>query len=116
MFRRAVISVALGCAWPACACGPDFPNTLLDQGDAAVLAAPVGSFRLEIERIKPSVAPCFRVRSPKEQSTPWQQTVDADLADLRVALLELKMSPKQSDALLAACGAFREQLRKKESE
>jgi len=34
------------------ACGPDFPNSLLDGGDAAVLVAPVSDFIGELRRMK----------------------------------------------------------------
>ena len=34
------------------ACGPDFPNNLLDGGDAAVLVAPVTDFIGELQRMK----------------------------------------------------------------
>src|ERR1035438_8835310 len=34
------------------ACGPNFPNNLLDGGDAAVLVAPVADFIGELQRMK----------------------------------------------------------------
>ena len=37
---------------PVLACGPWFPNNMLDRGDAAVLAAPVANFYHELDRMQ----------------------------------------------------------------
>src|SRR5208283_54452 len=52
---RAAIFPAIIFFWGAgktSACGPFFPNNLLDAGDQAVLQAPVTDFRRELERMK----------------------------------------------------------------
>jgi tetratricopeptide (TPR) repeat protein len=66
------------------ACGPDFPNRLLLQGDAAVLSAPIADFRRELERFH--LASKFHAISPKEGSDVFHQSAEVDLADLKVAL------------------------------
>ena len=65
------------------ACGPWFPNTLLDKGDIAVLGAPRANFQRELERMK-LLAPAA--------ATSMNRPVDsreADVADLRAALERL---------------------------
>lgn len=90
------LALCLVAAFRVFACGPFFPNTLLDQGDAAVLTAPEARFRLELERMK-LVASVFRARPATNFA---QQTFDAELADLRTALDKNAIPPKQRDAVL----------------
>ncbi len=72
------------------ACGPNFPNRLLLSGDAAVLSAPTAEFKHEIERIVPKEPAngLAGVRSvpPREREDVYEQSVVADIADLRAAL------------------------------
>lgn len=69
----------------ALACGPNFPNRLLLMGDSAVLCAPTAEFTLEVKRFAPKTAPFISI-PPTKDSSPQQQSADADLADLRAAL------------------------------
>jgi tetratricopeptide (TPR) repeat protein len=89
---------------------------LLVSGDEVVLAAPVATFRLEIERIKPPLLLPFRSVTPtNERLYTWvflQQTADADLADLQAAIHNSTLSADQCDALVADYGVAREALRK----
>lgn len=64
------------------ACGPFFPNTLLDRGDEAVLTAPEARFRLELDRMR-LIASSFRALPATNYP---RQTLDAELTDLRAAL------------------------------
>jgi tetratricopeptide (TPR) repeat protein len=72
------------------ACGPNFPNRLLLSGDAAVLSAPTAEFKHEIERTLPKepAAGLVGVRSvpPTNHEDVYDQSADADVADLRTAL------------------------------
>ena len=68
-------SVSLGC-------GPFFPNTLLEQGDQALLSAPQASFKKEIERMK--LLPSIHLATPPTNNA--LQSLQADLSDLRAAL------------------------------
>lgn len=70
---------------PARACGPDFPNWLLAQGDQAVLVAPEGNFAAELARMNLGRA---RVRAipPEARGGYATQSLQAELADLRRAL------------------------------
>ena len=60
------------------ACGPDFPNTLLDGGDGAVLTAPVADFYRELQRMKLPL-PAFQALPATDG--PGVQSIEADLAD-----------------------------------
>lgn len=68
---------------PLLACGPNFPNMLLNGGDGAVLVAPVANFRAELERMD-LVNPRFPTLLPTNGYA--AQTLDAELKDLRLAL------------------------------
>lgn len=76
-------------ATTAVACGPWFPSTVIDKGDAGLLDSPVASFRAVLDSIG-LPAPAFRaVPSPADASY-WNinydaQTTSAELADLRAA-------------------------------
>jgi LysM repeat protein len=67
------------------ACGPDFPNWLLTQGDQAVLVAPEGNFAAELAHMNLGRA---RVRAipPEERGGYATQSLEAELADLRRVL------------------------------
>ena len=81
--------IALGClvlCGPGRACGPDFPNNLLDRGDEAVMTAPEARFRDELARMK--LVPSH-FRALPATNAPLA-TLEAELADLRAALDALK--------------------------
>jgi hypothetical protein len=63
-------------------CGPFFPNTLLNQGDQAVLTAPEVNFQNEIKRMR-LIGPVFQAKPAKD---PASQSLQADLDDLYSAL------------------------------
>ena len=54
LLRLGIIALALLClaASHVQACGPDFPNNLLDSGDYAVLVAPTVRFAEELNRMQ----------------------------------------------------------------
>ena len=90
------IAFCLVAAIRAFACGPFFPNTLLNQGDAVVLTAPEARFRTELERMK-LVATAWRALPATNHA---HQTFDTELADLRAALDKNGTSALQRDALI----------------
>ena len=57
---KLALSSLLLVAAPALACGPFFPNTVLDQPDATLRAAPIANFAAEIDRIAPPPVPGLR--------------------------------------------------------
>jgi hypothetical protein len=73
----------------ASGCGPDFPNWLLSQGDQAVLVAPKGNFAAELARLKLG-RPAVRAVPPGEQQICFDQSTEAEVADLRKALKQAK--------------------------
>jgi hypothetical protein len=78
------------------ACGPFFPNMLLNQGDAAVLTAPEARFKMELERMKLAASP-LRAQPATNYA---QQTFDAELSDLRAALDRNKVPEKQRHGII----------------
>lgn len=105
IFLAAAIS---GFAGNANACGPFFPNNLLDAGDSAVLQPPVADFKLELERMKlvvTSVAvPLRGGQSFREQST------EMELADLASALKLANIPDDQAAQIISAHRAERAKL------
>src|SRR2546427_16086 len=69
------------------ASNPEFPSNLLDQGDNAVLMAPVTDFYSELENMK--LAPSRFQAVPAEDETPGgfaAQAEQAEVSDLQAAL------------------------------
>ncbi len=87
------LGLPLLAATTAHACGPFFPNNLLDQGDEALLSAPVASFERELVRL--NLAPS-RFAAVPATNRYAAQTFDAELADLATALKQAKVSPEES--------------------
>ena len=79
------------------ACGPFFPNTLLDRGDAAVLAAPIADFSSELARLAPT-----ETKFTARPDTNGNQLAETDLADLRAALKKGKVATREKERILAA--------------
>ncbi len=75
---------AIGCfSWSAFACGPFFPNSLLDGGDTALLAAPVANFSSELARLQ---LPAAKFKASITTNDYATETIEGELADLRKAL------------------------------
>ncbi|MBE0539986.1 MAG: LysM peptidoglycan-binding domain-containing protein [Verrucomicrobia bacterium] len=83
------------------ACGPFFPNNLLDAGDQALLAAPLANFERELQRMRLVESRFLAVPLPQVGSMESRgfagpagsrrgdfatQTLDAELSDLTAAL------------------------------
>lgn len=94
LFRLAVLGLALlSMASFARACGPDFPNNLLDSGDNALLVAPVAEFERELQRL--NLAP-GRFDHVSATNGYEQQAFDAEMSDLAAALMKSKTSGEES--------------------
>jgi hypothetical protein len=92
--------LGLGCArLPAC--GPDFPNNILRNGDAALLVAPEADFLGELERLK-IAPPAFH--AVPNQNGYASQTAELDLEDLAAAL---KQSGRPDSLSVAICASHR---------
>jgi hypothetical protein len=83
------------------ACGPDFPNNLLDRGDQAVLDAPVADFDRELERMKLVSATTHAAPVIAGQNFN-DQTSEAEITDLAAALKREKISSELATAILQA--------------
>jgi tetratricopeptide (TPR) repeat protein len=108
--------MALGVsAAPSQACGPFFPNRLLQGGDETVLWAPVGDFAREIARLTPPGDPHCPAVVPADHD--WygvaaaRQTATADADELRAVLAAGGLSSERQAALVSAHAAVRDVLR-----
>lgn len=117
-WRRAtarIIGVVLVGLQSAAACGPDFPNWLLADGDHAVLAAPNGNFVAELARMNLG-RPRVRAVPPETadghiwESQYLAQSAEAELADLWLALKRGKSSEAEASRICREHQAQRRQL------
>jgi hypothetical protein len=111
LLRLAILLLALLClaATRVQACGPDFPNNLLDSGDYAVLGAPTVLFSRELERMQ-LVQTHWRACLATNDHP--QESMDAELVDLRAALKKLKTPPEEITRICEAHQVQRERLRR----
>ena len=82
---------------PLLACGPWFPNNMLDRGDAAVFVAPVADFYRELNRVQ--LAPP-RFHAVASTNSFAEETLQAELADLRAALHEAGKSSNDVERIV----------------
>ena len=82
---------------PLLACGPWFPNNMLDRGDPAVLVAPTADFYAELERIPVSST---SVRAVVSTNGYTEDTLQAELADLRAALSAMGKSSNEVERIV----------------
>jgi hypothetical protein len=96
------------------ACGPDFPNNLLDVGDAAVLVAPVTDFIAELKRMKlvESRFQAVPLDEKDRQASYAAQTAAAEFTDLTAALKKAKVADDELERIRSAHQAAREKLSK----
>jgi len=109
----ALVTLLYGVATlPSPACGPNFPNNLLDGGDAALLVAPLASFADELERMK-LVTSRLQAKPPDDWDrvgTHAQQSLEAELADLRAALQRTQRPEAEIERICATHQLQREKL------
>ena len=98
IFLAAAIS---GFAGNALACGPFFPNNLLDAGDNAVLQPPVADFQRELERMKLGPAKT-RAVLPAAGQKYYEQSTEVEMTDLAAALKREKISSEQATVIMQA--------------
>lgn len=91
------------------ACGPDFPNNLLDAGDYAVLVAPMVRFGEELHRMQLVQT---RWRAVLTTNDYPREAADAEMADLAAALKKLKTSREETMRVCDAHQVQRERLAK----
>jgi hypothetical protein len=80
------------------ACGPDFPNTLLDGGDAALLQSPYASFAGELKRMKFATPPARAL--PPDNLAYGDQTIATEMADLAAALKRAGVATPLASAIV----------------
>jgi LysM repeat protein len=83
------------------ACGPDFPNNLLDAGDNAVLQPPVASFQCELERMK-LVTTSTRAVPLADGQNFNDQSSAAEMSDLAAVLNREKISTELATVIMQA--------------
>ena len=82
------------------ACGPFFPNNLLDEGDRAVLQPPLADFRGELERMK--LVTKLRAVPPASGQSFHEQSAELELKDLSAALKREKVSSALATTIMQA--------------
>lgn len=109
LLRLGILLLALLClaATQAQACGPDFPNNLLDSGDYAVLVAPTVRFAEELERMQLVQTRWRAVLSTNDYP---QEAADAEIADLTAALRRGKTPAAEIERICSAHRVQRERL------
>jgi hypothetical protein len=106
IFLAAGVSIFAGKIF---ACGPDFPNNLLDAGDNAVLQPPIASFQCELERMK-LVTTSARAVPLADGQNSAAQSGKIELADLASALKQENVSDEHAAKIISAHQAEREKL------
>lgn len=91
------------------ACGPGFPNNMLDRGDEAVLVAPVANFYGELERMH-LTPPQFQAIN--STNTFADETLQSEVDDLRAALKQAGKSADEREHIVLAHLAERGKLQK----
>ncbi len=91
------------------ACGPFFPNNLLARGDDAVLVAPELCFSLEMQRLNLGHSRFKAV--PVRFGDYTEQSLEADLSDLQIALKAAGVRAEEAEQILQAHREEREKLR-----
>jgi hypothetical protein len=111
LLRLAALGLALLClaATSSRACGPFFPNNLLDLGDHAVLLAPVAQFRAELERL--NLLTC-RFGHVAVTNSYDQQAREAEIADLTTALKKATVPPNEASRIVESHRINRQKLSK----
>jgi tetratricopeptide (TPR) repeat protein len=93
-------AVISGFAGSVIACGPDFPNNLLDAGDSAVLQPPIADFKLELERM--NLLPQTRAVPLADGQKYFEQSADVEMTDLAAALKSRGVPSEQATVILQA--------------
>jgi hypothetical protein len=92
----AVLLTAVSFAPIISACGPFFPNMLLENAAESAATAPQASFELELSRMSLIPAP----HKAKPGGVP-SQTLEVELAELRAALSKMGLADAQREAIVA---------------
>lgn len=91
----------------ACADSPWSPRVLLSKGDDGVLTAPEAWFSHEVRRIR-IASPQFTAKTTTLRHA--EQTMEAELSDLRAALRKLKTPKAEMERIVAAHASERANL------
>lgn len=106
---RAALAALLFSGSSLLACGPWFPNNMLDRGDQAVLVAPVADFYHELERMQ-LAPPKFRAVATTNSFA--EETLQSEIDDLKAALKQSGKSAEEADRIVTAHLAERGKLQK----
>ncbi|NOS70539.1 MAG: LysM peptidoglycan-binding domain-containing protein [Verrucomicrobia bacterium] len=113
MLTTTTVILFFGSVKTSHACGPFFPNNLLDSGDQSILVAPTANFRAELERMKLVTSRFVAVLpdSTNSDGTFSGHTMECELNDLRTALRKAKTSKDDAARIEAAHTVARAKLR-----
>ena len=96
-FKAALLAPLFFSVSPLLACGPWFPNNMLDRGDQAVLVAPVANFYHELDRMQLSPPRFHAVTSTNSFA---EETLQAEISDLRDALKRAHRSTNEIEQIV----------------
>lgn len=99
---------------PAPACGPFFPNNMLDRGDAAALVAPEADFARELERMELATSrfAAKPLEGDDQRASYANQSLEAELGDLLTALRKAKLPPEEVERIRAGHQKARDALKR----
>ena len=109
VLRWGIAAVVIITASSSLACGPWFPNNMLDRGDSVVLVAPVADFYSELASIPASPT---SVRAIVSTSSYAEDTLQAELTDLRAALNAAGKSSNEVERIVLGHAEQRAKLQK----
>lgn len=98
-----IFGIVIASALSILACGPNFPNRLIENGDDAVLQAPVAKFSMEIDRIMPRNVQGIETRWMPADTLKYRETVKHfDISELEeIARTNRDFSAEQLQAYKA---------------
>ncbi|HIG28774.1 MAG TPA: hypothetical protein EYQ50_13620 [Verrucomicrobiales bacterium] len=92
------------------ACGPWFPNWLLNDGDRAILRAPLVLFHRQIVRLNEAKEAGFKTLPPTKGHA--VQTMDGAMKDLKMALADQSISVDMQRSILSGHEISRQKIAK----
>ncbi|MCD4823740.1 MAG: hypothetical protein K8S55_03980 [Phycisphaerae bacterium] len=107
-----LLTVAAATARPADACGPNFPDTILDNIDSKILWMPVGNLYQQLAEIKIPAPPNCKANNPRHRFGHHKQTAKAEQTDLQQRFRESFLSAKQKKEVCRQVAAVRTRIRK----
>lgn len=108
--RRGVLALVLIAAAPTLACGPFFPNSVLDIPRETLFATPVATFAREIQMLRIPAPPGLPAMMPGTNTDVYGQSIAADMADIDAVLQQSRIPAAARARLLSQYRLVREKV------